>query len=129
MRVAALAAMCEEVASYRQRLETAQLFVATLTGKTLTVQISVAESTVYFVKLQVFQSEGIPPHMQRIIFGGRQLEDSKLLSEYRIGHENTVHLVLRLQERREPSPLQTARPFKNNNPRQHYGLCLPLPSG
>lgn len=41
--------------------------------------------------------EGVPPNQQRMIFKGIQLEDDKLLFEYGIGKQDTVHLVLRLR--------------------------------
>merc|ERR1711964_804746 len=44
---------------------------------------------------EIQSTEGIPPEQQRIIFGGRQLEDGRTLSDSSITAEATVHLIVR----------------------------------
>lgn len=72
-----------------------QLFVKTLTGKTVSIEIEEGES-IEDVKAKIAEKEGIPVEQQRLIFGGQQLQDAKTIDDYDIGDDSTLHLVLRL---------------------------------
>ena len=70
--------------------------VRTLSGKTITVELSPDES-VESLKQKIRDKEGIPPEQQRIIFGARHLDPLKSVSDYDIEDGSTLNLVLRLR--------------------------------
>ena len=73
-----------------------QIFIKTLSGKTMTLEVDKTDS-VESVKRKIEEKEGIEVGQQRLVFGGKQLEDNYTLGDYNIENDSNIHLVLRLR--------------------------------
>jgi hypothetical protein len=73
-----------------------QIFIKGLWGNTIVLDVNI-EDTVKEIKLRIFVKMGIPVDQQRLLFAAMQLEDDRLLKEYPICQDITMHLVLRMR--------------------------------
>jgi len=71
------------------------LFVKNLTGKTITLNYIRPIYTIKNLK-ELSETEDISYHKLKLIFNGHMLEDSRLIGDYNIQNECTIHITLRL---------------------------------
>lgn len=71
------------------------IFVKTLTGKTITLEVQEME-TIADVKRKVFDRDGIEVERQSLVCMGKPLLDNQTLKFYDIQQEATIHLFIRL---------------------------------
>ena len=71
-----------------------QIFVKTMTGKTITLEVEQTDSF-EAIKAKIQEKEGIPPDQQALFWNGKFLTEGKTLSDYNIGKESTLYLAPR----------------------------------
>ena len=73
-----------------------QIQIKNCQGKSIAYTVN-ATDTVKSIKEKVFAVEGIPIVEQRLVFGGKQLDDENTLDHYNIQKDSTIYLILRLK--------------------------------
>ncbi|CAG8736995.1 20644_t:CDS:2, partial [Rhizophagus irregularis] len=100
--------------------------IKTLTGELIVIDHLDFSETVEQLKLRIYNAGGIPPDQQRLIFDGKQLEDDRRLSDYRIMNDSTLFVVLRLRgggpPDRTPTPYETILPDSLLSPQFDFDL-------
>ena len=77
-------------------MQAMQIFVKTLTGKTITLEVEPGDS-ISTVKTKIQEKEGIPPDQQQLTYQGKLLEnDNETLADHNVQKDSTLHLTLRL---------------------------------
>lgn len=108
--------------------ELAQIFIKSLTGKSLSVRIEIWEQ-VQVLQQKIHEQIGIPKLFQNLIYAGKSLQEGVKLQEYHIGIHSTIILNLRLlggslrHNSKGPASFKDAikrkeepQPMKNNVP-------------
>jgi ubiquitin C len=72
-----------------------QIFVKTLTGKTITLDIDFSD-LIKNVKNKIQDKEGIPSDDQKLLFLGKTLDSQRTVEYYNIKQASTLNLMLRL---------------------------------
>ena len=70
-----------------------QLFVQTLTGKHITIEVEPTDK-IESIKEKIEDKEWVSTNLQKLIFAGKVLEDGKTLQDYSIQKDSTLHLTL-----------------------------------
>ena len=73
-----------------------QLFFKTLTNRTRVIRAK-PDATILELKQSFFDSDGVPVDAQRLIWGGKELNNKLTLQDYNIQQESTIYPVLRLR--------------------------------
>jgi hypothetical protein len=73
-----------------------QILIKTTVGKVLNIDCE-SSNDVDELKSKIFEKYDIPIIEQRLIFKGKPLLDGKILSDYHIENNSTLHMVLRLR--------------------------------
>ncbi|KAK1379322.1 Ubiquitin-60S ribosomal protein L40 [Heracleum sosnowskyi] len=75
-----------------------QIFVKSLNSKTISLGVESSDSVEFVKKLIVEESgAGVDVEEMRLVFGGKELEDERIVGDYLIHHESTLDALVRLR--------------------------------
>jgi hypothetical protein len=72
-----------------------QVFVKTLTGLTLAFDVAPSD-TLQSLKQKIMDRQGVPVSQQRLVFGAKQLADTRTMRDYGITDSSIIHLIMRM---------------------------------
>lgn len=72
-----------------------QLLVKTVSGRTLSLEVQPTE-TVESVKKMLQERENVDVDHQRLVFAGKELDDSDAIGVYGISSETTVEMLFKM---------------------------------
>ena len=72
-----------------------QLLVKTVSGRTLALEVQPSE-TVEDVKMKLQEKENVDADHQRLVFAGKELEDSQTIGSYAIAGEATLEMLFKM---------------------------------
>ena len=72
------------------------VLVKSMTGKHTTITIH-EQMTIEEMKVEIEKIDGIPIHQQRLVFNGKELQDTKIVESYNLKSNDMIHIVLRLR--------------------------------
>jgi len=81
------------------------IFVKTVTGKTIPLSVHPGTDTVLTVKHLLQQKEGVAVDLMHLLFGGKEVNDDKTLQEVQISRASMLQLVLRAPKKWEDDDL------------------------
>jgi large subunit ribosomal protein L40e len=73
-----------------------EFYVKLISGQQIAFKLEL-DATIAQIKQDIFEQQSIKVEDQRLVFGGKQLEDDKTLRDYGVENGSTMHLVLRLK--------------------------------
>ncbi|CAF0909444.1 unnamed protein product [Didymodactylos carnosus] len=101
-----------------------QIFIRTLDNRTLPFSVE-SDDTIDDIKEFIEQREGIPADEQRLILGGKQLNDELTLEECEVEDKSTLFVLLDLEgggKKRKKKTYST--PKKNKHKRKKVKLAV-----
>ena len=93
-RLAVFLCLCLAGILFCSTASAVQIFVKTLTGKTITLDVELSDR-IETVKTKIEDKESIPSNEQWLRFEGKYLKDGKTLNDYGIQKESTLDLLRR----------------------------------